>query len=175
MSKTSGKQIDKDEKKIMAELEKNSKESLDVIAKRLKFSRQKIWRLIKRLEENRTIWGYTAIIDDEKRSLKSYTLMLKRSTNPLDEKTLDAFMSSRLQELASKAGASLESAYSVHGEYDWIITFTAPGIVQAKKFCETLLAMYPGIFARMNLMETLVTVRKHNVANPNVKKLKEFL
>ncbi|MCX6664139.1 MAG: hypothetical protein NTZ75_07820 [Euryarchaeota archaeon] len=45
----------------------------------------------------------------------------------------------------------MESCYFVHGEYDWIFTFTAPGIVQAKKFCETLLETYPGIFARMSL------------------------
>jgi len=175
MAKTSRKQIDQDEKKIMAELQKNSHESLDVIAKRVKCSRQKIWRLIKRLEADRTIWGYTAILDDDKRSLKSYTLMLKRSTKPMDEKTVEAITSPRLQDLASKAGASLESTYFVHGEYDWIFTFTATGIVQAKKFCETLLETYPGIFAQMSLMETLVTVRKHHIANPNAKKLKEFL
>jgi len=175
MSKTSRKQIDQDEKKIMAELQKNSYESLDVIAKRLKFSRQKIWRLIKRLETDHTIWGYTAILDDDKRSLKSYTLMLKRSSKPMDEKTVEAITSPRLQELTSNAGASLESIYFVHGEYDSVFTFTAPGIVQAKKFCEMLLETYPGIFARMNLMETLVTVKKHHVANPNAKKLKEFL
>jgi len=175
MSKTSRKQIDQDEKNIMAELQKNSNESLDVIAKRMKFSRQKIWRLIKRLETDRTIWGYTAIVDDEKRSLKSYMLMLKRSTKPMDEKTLESIISPRLQELALKAGASLESSYFVHGEYDWIFTFTALGIVQAKKFCEALLETYPGFFERMSLMETLVAITKHNVANPNAKKLKEFL
>jgi DNA-binding Lrp family transcriptional regulator len=138
MSKTSRKQIDQDEKKIMAELQKNSYENLDVTAKRLKFSRQKIWRLIKRLEADRIIWGYTAIVDDEKMSLKNFTLMLKRSAKPMDEKTLDTFMSPRLQELSSNAGASLESTYFVQGEYDWVLTFTAPDIMQAKRFCEKM-------------------------------------
>jgi hypothetical protein len=63
----------------------------------------------------------------------------------------------------------------VHGEYDWILSFTAPDIKMAKRFCETLLTTYPGVFARMSLLETLVAVRNHHVANPNVKKLKEFL
>ena len=175
MAKTSRKQMDKDEKKIMAELEKDSNESLDALAKRLKFSRQKIWRIIRRLDENRVIWGYTAIVDDESRSLKGYVLMLKRSSKPMDEKTLNTFMSPRLQEVASGIGVSLESIYFVQGEYDWILTFAAPDIMQAKKFCETLLTSYPGVFMQMSLVETLVTVKKHHIANPNATKLKDFL
>lgn len=172
MAKTSKKQIDTDEKKIMAELERNSNESLDVLAKRLKFSRQKIWRFIKSLNKSRAIWGYTAIIDDERRALKSYVLMLKRSNKPMDEKTLETLASLKLQDGLE---ASVESMFYVHGEYDWILMFTAPDIRAAKRFCETFLATYPDLFERTSLMEMLVAVRKHHVANPNVKKLKEFL
>ena len=172
MAKTSKKQIDKDEKRIMAELERNSNESLDVLAKRLKFSRQKIWRIIKGLNKNRAIWGYTTVVDNEMRSLKGYVLMLKRSGKTMDEKTLDAFTSQQMQD---NLGVTIESLLYVHGEYDWILSLTAPDIKMAKRFCETLLATFPGVFDRVNLMETLVTVRKHHIANPNVKKLKEFL
>jgi DNA-binding Lrp family transcriptional regulator len=175
MAKTSKKQIDKDEKKVMAELEENSKGSLNILEKRLKFSRQKIWRIIQRLEKNHTIWGYTTIIDDEKRSLKNFTLMLKQSMKPMDEKTLDTFMSPRLQELTSGIGVSLESTYYVHGEYDWILTFAAPDIIQAKNFCEKMMVSYPEVFERMSLMETLITVRKHHIANPNAPKMKDLL
>ena len=156
----------------MAELERNSKESLDVLAKRLKFSRQKIWRIIKRLDKSHAIWGYTAVIDDDVRSLKGYVLMLKRSSKPMDEKTLDTFTSLQSKDTI---GVTVESLYYMHGEYDWILSFIAPDIKMAKRFCETLLTTYPGVFARMSLMETLVTVRNHHVSNPNVKKLKEFL
>lgn len=175
MAKTSKKQIDRDEKKVMAELEANSKGSLNRLETRLRFSRQKIWRIIKRLERSHAIWGYTAIVDDDKRSLKNFTLMLKRSAKPMDEKTLESFMSESLQEVSSGIGVSLESIRFVQGEYDWILTFTASDIRQAKKFCETVLTSYPGVFMRMSLLETLVTVRKHHIANPNATKLKEFL
>ena len=56
MPKSSKEQIDLDEKKVVSELQRNSKESIDVIAKRCGFSRQKVWRIIKRLEKNKTIW-----------------------------------------------------------------------------------------------------------------------
>jgi DNA-binding Lrp family transcriptional regulator len=172
MAKTSKKQIDKDMKRTMAELERNSNESLDALAKRLKFSRQKIWRFVKILEKSKAIWGYTAVIDNERRSLIGYTLMLKRSMKPIDEKTLDAFTS---QETQDTLGVTIESLYFVHGEYDWILSFTASDIKMAKRFYEMLLTVYPGFFSRLNLLETLVAVRDHHVMNPNAKKLKEFL
>jgi DNA-binding Lrp family transcriptional regulator len=172
MAKTSKKQIDKDMKRTMAELERNSNENLDALAKRLKFSRQKIWRFVKILEKSKAIWGYTAVIDNERRSLIGYTLMLKRSMKPIDEKTLDAFTS---QETQDALGVTIESLFFVHGEYDWILSFTASDIKMAKRFYETLLTTYPGVFERASLLETLVAVRDHHIANPNVKKLKEFL
>ena len=172
MAKTSKKQIDKDEKKILMELERNSNESLDMMAKRLKFSRQKIWRFIKNLNKSKAIWGYTAIVDNERRSLHSYVLMLKRSSKPMEEKTLDAFTSFKPQDTS---GVSIESMFFTHGDYDWILSFTAPDIKMAKRFCETLLTTFPGVFQRESLMETLVAVRDHHIVNPNVKKLKEFL
>jgi DNA-binding Lrp family transcriptional regulator len=172
MAKTSKKQIDKDMKRTMAELERNSNENLDALAKRLKFSRQKIWRFVKILEKSKAIWGYTAVIDNERRSLIGYTLMLKRSMKPIDEKTLDAFTS---QETQDALGVTIESLFFVHGEYDWILSFTASDIKMAKRFYETLLTTYPGVFERASLLETLVAVRDHHVMNPNAKKLKEFL
>ena len=66
MPKTTRKQIAEDEKKIIRELQKNSKENTDKIAKRCGFSRQKVSRVIKQLEKNKTIWGYHAVVDDNK-------------------------------------------------------------------------------------------------------------
>jgi DNA-binding Lrp family transcriptional regulator len=63
MVKVSREQINKDEKKILAELQKDAQKGIDMLAKRCGFSRQKVWRIVKRLEKNRMIWGYTAIVD----------------------------------------------------------------------------------------------------------------
>ena len=70
MPKTSKEQITDDEKKILWELQKNSKENVEKIAKKCGFSRQKIWRVIRRLEKNKTIWGYHAVVDDNKVGLQ---------------------------------------------------------------------------------------------------------
>jgi len=83
MAKNSREQILKDQKKIVRELSKNANKSINEIAKTCGFSRQKVWRIIKNLENNNTIWGYTAVIDDEKQDMKRYMVLIKRSVQPM--------------------------------------------------------------------------------------------
>ena len=79
MGKSSKEQQAKDERKVLAELQKNSNESIDTIAKHCGFSRQKVWRIIKHLEDNKIIWGYTAVVDEEGTGLKHFVLLVKRN------------------------------------------------------------------------------------------------
>jgi len=175
MPKISREQIEKDEMKILAELQKNSNEGIDTIAKHCGFSRQKVWRTIKRLEENRLIWGYTVVVDEEKKGLKHYTLLIKRSNKPLEEKTADIIAKRRLDDLVLKMGMAVESSYFVHGKYDWVVTFTAQDIRQAKKFSEVVLNLHPGVIQEIDLMQTLYFVKKYHTLNPDAKKLKDFI
>jgi Lrp/AsnC family transcriptional regulator len=85
MAKRSFKQIEEDEKKILIHLQKNARESIDEIAKKCGFSRQKVWRIIKRLEENKEIWGYRAVVDNEKLGVQRYIMLIKRSVEPIDD------------------------------------------------------------------------------------------
>jgi Lrp/AsnC family leucine-responsive transcriptional regulator len=175
MVKVSREQMNKDEKIILAELQKNAQESIDRLAKQCGFSRQKVWRIVKRLEKNRSIWGYSAIIDEKKNGLNHYTLLIKRTTKKLDERTIDIITSRKLEDLVGNIGATIENSYYVNGEYDWVITFTALDIVQAKKFCESLLALHPGVIEKTILLEMLFFMKNHYILNPESKKLRDFL
>jgi Lrp/AsnC family leucine-responsive transcriptional regulator len=175
MVKVSREQMNKDEKIILAELQKNAQESIDMLAKRCGFSRQKVWRIVKRLEKTRLIWGYSAIIDEKKNDMNHYTILIKRTTKKLDEKTIDIITSRKLEDIVESIGATIENSYYVNGEYDWIITFTAWNLVQAKKFCESLLALHAGVIEKTILLETLFAVKSHYILNPESKKLREFL
>jgi DNA-binding Lrp family transcriptional regulator len=175
MSKSSRDQIDKDEKKILSELVKNSDEKIETIAKHCGFSRQKVWRAVKQMEENHMIWGYTAIFDEEKIGLKHFMLMAKRTMKQLEEKTADKIVSRKLEDLVAELGITIESSFYVHGEYDWVITFTAEDIKQAKKFSNSFVALYPGVIEKMTIMQTLMFIRKQYILNPEKMKLKEFL
>lgn len=175
MPRISRVQIGKDEKKVLIQLQKSSKDSIETISKYCGFSRQKVWRIIKRLEENRLIWGYTAITDEKKNDLNHYTLLIKRTIKKLDEKTVDIIISRKLDDIVSEIGVAVESSYYVNGDYDWVLTFTAQDIVQAKKFCESLLGLHPGVIEKITLLETLFLMKNHHILNPESKKLKEFL
>jgi DNA-binding Lrp family transcriptional regulator len=175
MSKSSRDQMDQDEKKILSELVKNSNEKIETIAKHCGFSRQKTWRFIKRIEAKGLIWGYTTIFNEEKIGLMHFMIMVKRTTKQIEEKTADKIISRKLEDLVAKLGITVESSSYVHGEYDWIITFTAEDIKQAKKFSDSLIALHPGIIEKITIIQTLMFIRKQYILNPDKAKLKEFL
>jgi len=175
MSKSSRDQIYKDEKKILSELVKNSNEKIETIAKHCGFSRQKTWRFIKQLETKGLIWGYTAIFNEEKIGRMHFILMVKRTTKQVEEKTVDKIVSRKLEELVAELGITIESSSYVHGEYDWVLTFTAEDIKQAKKFSDSLITLHPGVIEKITIMQTLMFIRKHYILNPEKMKLKDFL
>jgi DNA-binding Lrp family transcriptional regulator len=175
MSKNSRNQIEQDEKKILFELVKNSHENKDAISKHCRFSRQKTWRFIKQLEAKKLIWGYTAIFDEEKIGLNNFMMLIKRTTKKMDEEVIDKIISTKTDNIAKKYGITIENLYYIHGEYDWILTFTAENIKQVIKFSDQLFALFPGSTEKITILQTLMFIRKQSILNPDKKKLKDFL
>jgi DNA-binding Lrp family transcriptional regulator len=175
MVKTSKKQIMLDEKKLLSELIKNAKENIDKIAKHCGFSRQKAWRLIKQLETQHLIWGYTAIFDEKKIDLTHYTLLIKSSAKPFTETTLNTIISRQLETIAAKQGITIESSAYIYGEYDWLLTFTAQDIIHAKKFADIILNLHPGVIEKTSIIQTLMFIKKQYILNPEKEKLKDFI
>jgi DNA-binding Lrp family transcriptional regulator len=93
----------------------------------------------------------------------------------LEEKTVNIIATRKLEEMTADIGVTIESSYYVNGDYDWIITFTAENIRQAKKFCELLFALHAGVIEKITLMESLFMMKSHYILNPDPKALKEFL
>jgi len=175
MSKSSKDQMDLDEKKVLAELVKNANNNIETIAKHCGFSRQKTWRILKRLEAKKVIWGYTAIFNEDQMQLKHFTLLLKRSMKQVNEATIDKIVSRVLDNIIKPIGVTIESSAYVHGEYDWMITFTAQDIIQAKRFSDALISMHPGVIEKILILETLMFIKKHYILNPEKDRLSEFL
>jgi len=174
MPKSSKEQIDVDEKKVIEELQKNSKESIDVIAKRCGFSRQKVWRIIKRLEKNRTIWGYSAVVDIDKLNLKRYVLLIKRSSKPAAE-AIKKIIDLTIHKKGEDIGVNIECSSYLHGDYDWMIIFTTNDIRNAKRFNEAINKEYHYVISEVKILEDIFSVKKCGKVNPNVNKLKEFI
>jgi len=174
MAKSSREQIEQDENKLLSELMKNSKENIDTIAKHCGFSRQKAWRMIKQLEKNKKIWGYSAIVDSEKQGLEKFMLFFKRTHIPHNIKDAIEIATTHMNPMKKDLGIAILSSYRIHGEYDWVTVFTAKNVMQAKKFCDALMERFPDT-QTTHLSQILFTVREQCIQNPNINKMKEFI
>ena len=174
MAKRSRQQILRDEEQIILQLQQNARENIDQMAKNLGFSRQKIWRIINRLEEERKIWGYTAVVDEERLGLKHFTALIKRTQVPVDQKLIDKMPGGELDDFLPNTYVKAEESLYVHGNYDLLISFYVKNIVEAKQFCERLNHKFHGHIASIELLETLVPLRKHGIKNPDQIKIKDF-
>jgi len=164
----------KDEMKVLDVLEQYSKESVDEIAKRCGLSRQKISRIIRRLEENKIIWGYSAIADGTLRDLKHFVLLVKRNTVPFDTSFKKELAFEKIDGILSSV-AKIENMFFTHGSFDVVVTFYAPNLVEAKDFIQKMYNRVGKYFGEHLLLETLVPIRKNGLKNPQNKELVEYL
>ena len=174
MARNSARQMIEDEKKIIQELYTNANKSVNEIAKNCGFSRQKVWRIIKNLEKNNIIWGYTVVIDETKQDLKSYIVLLKRTNLPIDKTIIEKITKRELVNKANKLGIRLTTSVYTNGIYDWIICFNAMDIRDAKRFVEELNRIFKGYLDEIQLLEEMFVVQKSAIQNPEVDKLKDF-
>jgi DNA-binding Lrp family transcriptional regulator len=174
MAKNSYRQIIEDEKKIIDQLLKNANKSINEIAKSCGFSRQKVWRIIKNLERNNVIWGYTAVIDEAKQDKEGFMVLIKRSNQPISKKVLDTIISRELVKKSLEMGVRMVSSIYTNGVYDWVIIFTADNVRDAKRFVESLNILFEGFISEIKLLESMFSVQKGGIDNPDKEKLREL-
>jgi len=175
MPKSSKEKIEDDKQSVLRELQKNSSDSVNVIAKRLGFSRQKVWRIIKDLEDSNIIWGYTPVIDDEKIGRKRFFVLLKRSSKPATEEKVNIVVKRDLRKIATELGVELEGSYYINGVYDWLMCITADNINQVKRFCDSFSTVFKGTYVSdIHILEVMFPIERNGFDNPNLEKLKEF-
>ncbi len=175
MPKSSQKRLIEDEKKILDILQVNAQASIDDIAKKCGFSRQKVWRIIKKLEEDKAIWGYTAICEQERYNLKHFIMMMKRSTTPIDQKVMHEVLTTRLDDLVPESNIVIENIEYIHGSFDGIFSFYAPDLIAAKRFSDRFKEHFNEYVSEVELLEGIFFIRNQRLTNPNLKKLINYL
>lgn len=163
------------EEKILNELKNNCRLNLDEIGKKCGCSRYKVGRFIKKLEENKTIIGYSAIINPNKTNEKHFILLVKRTTLPLDEEILKKLPLFSGSDLVPNIRIYLDDTFYVHGEFDWVVTFTADDISFAKDFCNKILKYYNKFIERLELLETIGPIRKNGFRIKQSEKITKIL
>ena len=174
MPKNSVKQIEKDEIRILEELRKSANKSINDIAETCGFSRQKVWRVINNLEKNHTIWGYVAVVDEEKQDKKGYILLMKRTNKPFPQELINKIIDRDLAKKGKKIGIEMTNSYYTNGLYDWVICFNANDIREAKSFVEEFNKLYEGYASEVHLIEKMFSAVSCGVTNPDIKKLNDF-
>lgn len=163
------------DKKILMELQKNCRSNLDEIAKKCGCSRYTVGRFMKKLEENNTILGYSAIVNPNKENLKHYLVLIKRSSQPVDEKILKNLPVKKISDIIPGVDINLKDTIYVNGIYDWITTFTSDDIFNAKEYCNKILKMYGKFVEKVELLEVVTQVRINGFRVQQTKKIKEIL
>ena len=174
MSKISDNKIKNDEKKLINEFQYNARENMETIAKKCGFSRQKVLRIIKKLEKEKKIWGYSAIIDNKKFDLKKYLILIRRSTEPIDD-AISKIIELTLHKKGKKIGVIIENSSYLYGRYDWMLIVTAKDIAHVKKFSNILEKEYRNVISDVQILEELFTVTRNGISNPNMEKLRDFV
>jgi DNA-binding Lrp family transcriptional regulator len=167
--------LSSEEHMVLHELEKNAKNTVNNIAKNCKVSRQKVQRIQKRLENNQVIWGYSAVTDKRSQNLDKFILLIKRSMRKIDEEIAEKIAFFKYEKEYQKHGITVESSYFLHGEYDWVIIFTAHDLRNAKKFSTMLISHYKDIILKVTLMQILYASKANYIYNPKPESLLEFL
>jgi len=174
MAKSSKETIMKDEILVLTILEQHAKETIDDIAKKCGFSRQKVCKIIKHLETEKIIWGYTAVTDENASNLKHFIVLVKRNTVPFDQDVRNEVIFRKIDDYPAGL-VKIENIYFTHGMSDLVFTFYAPDIISAKKFIQQSFERHNKYLSEYFILETLFPVRKQGLKNPRIKELVEYI
>ena len=164
MSKSNANQQWLNELQVIRLLAKNARMSNSEIAKKIGLTRQTVAKIIKNLEDNDFIWGYSVIGDPSKIGLNLYVLLLKGKPN-LES---DIFIN-RIMDFVKIEDRITIYTGIFHGTFDWIAIFTAVNIKEARKFVNKLKRGLEQFIDEIILMEQLVPVSMLQFSNPNLK------
>jgi len=172
MPKKSKKQIAEDEELILNELLKDARQSENRIAHNLGFSRQKIWRIIKKLEQEKKIWGYSTIVDSEIEGYNTYYALCKSKVAYIDN--ADQAINNLKNNNSKAVGVYLKELHYVNGPYDWIIEFVAKNTIIAKKYIGYMQKEYKDRLTDVVMIENVFSLVKSGKLNPSIEKLREL-
>jgi len=172
MAKNSRKQIRQDTEAVLRVMQEKGKNDLQKISEKAGFSRQKTWRMIKKLEENKGIWGYTAVINPELLNKKNYLLMMNIEC---DKDVYTKMANGKIESLLAEIGITVQDNYYTHGEYNWMLKISADDTRHLTVACNVIMNEFPDSLTDIETMEVMVPIKVHNIGNPKVKdEVKQF-
>lgn len=129
-------EIDKTDRRILAQLQLDADQSMDALAERVNLSRNACWRRIRRMQENGVIRARVALLDAEALGLGLSVFALVR-TSRHDAEWLAAFESA-VREMPEVLGA-----HRLSGDLDYVLRLRVGSVADYDAFYKRLIARVP--------------------------------
>jgi len=172
MAKSSRRKVQDDKEKILRIMIKDAGLDLGELAKEAKFSRQKLWRILKSLEKEKAFWKKTILADPTFFGLKRYFIMMGLNTS------LNGFrLNDRFVKEMEKQELMLENAHFINAPHvcDLVMTVWAKDLVHARKVCGVVDKLDDGAaVAEVMVCEEIFPFMINTVPNPDTETLKEL-
>ncbi|HUU88019.1 MAG TPA: hypothetical protein VMX17_09740 [Candidatus Glassbacteria bacterium] len=164
----------KKKKSILESLIKNPVRSDREIASQLDSYRQKIWRERRRLEREKVVWGYTAVVDESKFNYVVYLVLLK--LKPMSKDLADLMTRRIIRLEPEKQDIRLLNVLFVNGEYDCLIMFSAPNHATARRYYDSLRIAYEDfLLEKPTIVDVNFALVREGKANPDIMNLFDFV
>ena len=132
------KALDNIDRKILRELQASGRLTNAQLAERVGLSASPCWQRVKRLEDDGTITGYAALLDQKRLGLPD-TVIIEVTLERHDDEVLERF-GQALTDLPE-----VLEAYLTTGEYDYFIKVAIAGTEGYERFLREKLYKIPGI------------------------------
>ena len=131
--------LDKVDRRILEELEKNGRLSIVELSARVNLTNTPCSERVKRLERSGYISGYRAVLNMDKMGLGHLTIVQVSLAATAGENSLDAF-----NEAASKV-PEIESCLMLAGSFDYLLTVRTRDIAHFREVLGDRINKLPGI------------------------------
>jgi len=136
--------LDLKDRRLLAELDANSRASLSELAKKIRLSREAVNYRIKRLQKRGIIKGFVTQIDYTKLGYEIYVVYFKFDiVNEKKEKEVVEYL---------RKLPNINWVASLGGRFDFMIEFPARNIQDFRKRYAEIISKYPGVFVEQEVV-----------------------
>ena len=163
MAKVSQIQIDHDEKRILNLISSNKNMNVDEISKKLGFSKQKVYRILRKYKKNNII--NTSI--SKNTDIKRYFFVLAKRTNiPMSNSYIEQKLINKLRSnFDNKSGIRVNCCFSTNGFSDLLFFISAKNILQTREFCNIISSSFSEYVSKIDIIELLSPIEKKQYFN----------
>ena len=152
---------------IEAVLSKARKSSIE-IAKETGITRQTVSKIIKKLEKDGRLWGYTTVMQPELLDNHFYIVLIKLKEEIDKGEIIKKISNSNT--INQFTEEKFRYSCYIQGRFDLMSSFYAPNIIEAEKKINKMYKPYRKYFSELFLHQVLITFRRMGIVNPNLMK-----